>query len=603
MPQQQLDPQIVDLAKSIRTVESNGNFKASGKSGESGAYQWMPSNWANASKTYLGANVPIAQATPQQQNEVAYKQLQQVKKEHPDWNVGQVASWWNSGSPDHYMDGHSGTNAQGVNYDTPAYAKKVAQQYQQLKAQRMTVGGGTDVPNAQLGTAQGQQNPSFIDDVSKTGSDVLGGLGDAANKILTGGPMGIVNGAIQGAGAVAGGLGSLTNNVLEHTPLVGTAYKGLEGLIGQGVGALANTNTGKGLISNYQSFAQAHPEIAADVNAGINIASAIPLFKGLGVAKTAVTDAVGTAIKGSAEKAAAEEISSAVGATAKKGLVSAAKRGVDPVKELVSNKQFLPDIVRSGDKFVYDTTKGNAALNASLDADETALQTMLKQGVKKNIGVDLEQVRAKVLKDVAKEYSMSGNYKPAINAVNDYFDSFGQSTGGRKIIDLNELNGMKRDVRNAVFNVGGDVRGTATADIKYQIGQSLMKQVEATAAQAGVKGVGALNKIMSGKIEALKVLKSITGKAVKGGGGAAREVVKDVAGGVGEMAGNAMGVPLAGTFAGRGLAGLVGRRLPKTALGKLKRAVPLSKTIKQAAPRIVGGLVGQGVARQSQAQK
>jgi uncharacterized protein YoxC len=132
----QLDPQLVNLAKSLRQVESGGNFQAKGKSGEYGAYQFMPDTWNNASSKF-GVNTPLEKATPDQQNEVAYKQLEEWKQQHPDWNIGNFASAWNAGpgAPNAYMEKHSGTNSQGVSYDTPGYAKQVAETYQQIKQQ------------------------------------------------------------------------------------------------------------------------------------------------------------------------------------------------------------------------------------------------------------------------------------------------------------------------------------------------------------------------------------------------------------------------------------------------------------------------------------
>lgn len=133
---QGLDPQIVNLAKAIRQTESQGNFQAKGASGEYGGYQFLPATW-NATAPKYGINVPLNQATPAQQNEVAYKQLAEWKQQNPSWNVGNFASAWNAGpgKPNAYLEGHTGTNSQGVAYDTPGYAAKVAQAYQQIKGQ------------------------------------------------------------------------------------------------------------------------------------------------------------------------------------------------------------------------------------------------------------------------------------------------------------------------------------------------------------------------------------------------------------------------------------------------------------------------------------
>lgn len=129
-----LDQDAVNLAKAIRQTESGGNFQAKGKSGEFGAYQFTPATWASSSKKYLGQDVQLEQATPEQQNEVAYKQIKEWKDK--GFNVGQVASMWNAGekNPDAYQQNFKGVNKMGVRYDVPAYAKSVAEAYQTLKS-------------------------------------------------------------------------------------------------------------------------------------------------------------------------------------------------------------------------------------------------------------------------------------------------------------------------------------------------------------------------------------------------------------------------------------------------------------------------------------
>ncbi len=182
----QLDPQIVNLTKAIRQTESGGNFQATGKSGEYGAYQFTQPTWDSLSQKYLGQKVDLKSATPEQQNEVAYKQI-------ADWkaagnNVGQVASMWNAGQgePNAYTGTFSngkpstGTNSYGVKFDVPAYAKSVATAYQTLKS-----GGNVGIdPNNPSSTAapQAPQSPSlsgFIGNVFNSGANVLGGIGQA----------------------------------------------------------------------------------------------------------------------------------------------------------------------------------------------------------------------------------------------------------------------------------------------------------------------------------------------------------------------------------------------------------------------------------------
>jgi hypothetical protein len=183
------------MAKAIAQNESNTNYNEKGKSGEYGAYQWMPGTWAADSQKYLGQAVPLEQATPQQQNQVAYRKIAAWKA--AGYGPAQIASMWNAGggNPDAYKGTFANgkpsdssapggsPNAEGVNYNTPAYAKKVTDTYQQLIAQStgnnplspltpppttpLTV---TD-PNAN--TPPNQANPGLI--AANVMGDTLGG--------------------------------------------------------------------------------------------------------------------------------------------------------------------------------------------------------------------------------------------------------------------------------------------------------------------------------------------------------------------------------------------------------------------------------------------
>lgn len=135
---QTLDPQAVSLAKAIRQTESGGDFTAKGKSGEHGAYQFTQPTFEKLATKY-GVQAKFGQATPEQQNELAYKQVKEWKDK--GYNPGQIASMWNAGEgePDAYTGKFSngkpatGTNKYGAKYDVPAYAKSVATAYQTLK--------------------------------------------------------------------------------------------------------------------------------------------------------------------------------------------------------------------------------------------------------------------------------------------------------------------------------------------------------------------------------------------------------------------------------------------------------------------------------------
>jgi hypothetical protein len=594
MPQETLDPQAVNMAKAIRQTESGGNFTATGKSGEYGAYQYTEPTWQKDSAA-VGVNVPLKSATPEQQNEVAYKTIKGLKDK--GYNPGQIASIWNSGKPDAYLDPtYTGTNKYGAKYDVAAYAHSVANAYQAIKN-----GGSAGIdPNNPSSTANPQATGSQGGGLSVLPN--LGGIGGELSKNITGrfndlstaattanqGGVGhVASGILQAGGAIAGGVGDVVNAGLQLIPGVQAG----EQLLGKGIGKLASTDTGQKVLGAYNDFAQTHPELAKDIGAGINVLAAIPLLRGLGIAKSAIADVGVNALRGKLTTAAGTEIRNALTTkTAVNSLTAAEKRGLNPVGLLTSDAKLLPDVVDSGGgRFVYSSTNPAKTLAESLATDETQLQDMLGQAVKKNIGVDLNTVRQQLVQDMIREFPVSARGGQAIKAVNEFIDNVLPTTKGRMVIDVNELNKLKRDI-------GGGVNwnnlGTQSGEIKSAMYRSLMTQVEKYASKAGVQGVKNLNKTMGQKIEAMKILKSIDGKALKVKGGLGKEIATDVAGVAGETAGNMLGIPFAGTLASRGLAGSIARRAPKSAIRSLVRASNSKGTLQKGLIKLGTGLAG-----------
>lgn len=226
-----LDPKIVNAAKAIRQVESRGNFQEKGASGEYGAYQFTPDTWNGASKKYLGQNVDLFSATPDQQNEVAYKRI--ADWENQGYDLGQVASMWNAGEgrPNAYEENFRGVNKQGVSYDTPAYAKKVAETYHQIK--------GTTPPQQQI--PQPSQTPNidnhlFGENIDKIAPWLIGGAAAIPAAVLAAPELlaGVGAAALGTAGEVAGGAG-----------LAGTAAEAASpGILGKIAGGIKNKISG-----------------------------------------------------------------------------------------------------------------------------------------------------------------------------------------------------------------------------------------------------------------------------------------------------------------------------------------------------------------------
>lgn len=339
-----LDPQVVALAQAVRQQESGGDPNAQGKSGEYGAYQYEPGTWAKQSAA-AGVNVPLKQATLAQQNQVWYTWADSMKKQ--GYNPGQIASMQNAGEgePDAYTGTFStgqpskGTNAEGVAYSVPDYVNNVMKYYQKYKSQGLqpapmaTDASDTVQPATQstggLPAAPTAPHPlqSATADLSSAtpaapadnlGTDLSTRLQEgtqAASQGIAaasqGDVLGAASGALQTVGAGAGAIGDVVNRGLELIPGV----KQVEGLLGQGVGALAQTPTGQKVAQSIESFTQAHPELSKDIGAGFNIVTAIPILSGLGVAGDVAGDAVAQGLKGVAEKSFVDSAPDIIGST------------------------------------------------------------------------------------------------------------------------------------------------------------------------------------------------------------------------------------------------------------------------------------------------
>ncbi len=224
---EQLDQDVVNLAKAIRQSESGGNFNARGKSQEIGAYQFTPDTWSASSMKYLGQPIPLDKATPEQQNEVAYKQIKEWKDSGK--NPGQIASMWNAGAgePDAYTGKFSngrpakGTNKFGAAYDVPAYAKSVAETYQKIKGGGQ---GGIDPrnPSAVNTNTQAPQAQQTQQDAPQ--QDRKGLLGTIADKIA----QPFINLAAIPVQAGVAGYNKLTGSNIADP------YQNMPGLFGKG---------------------------------------------------------------------------------------------------------------------------------------------------------------------------------------------------------------------------------------------------------------------------------------------------------------------------------------------------------------------------------
>jgi hypothetical protein len=566
-PQQpQLDPTILNLTKAIRKAEGfNGDPNIRGKAGEWGAYQFMPKTWDNYAKE-LGVNAKFGQASLAQQNEVAYKKFKQWKD--AGYNVGQIASMWNAGEgrPNAYAEGWRKVDPKTgeVIFDTPAYAQKVAAEYQRLKTggQAAPIGQTqfqTTVPRetpeeggilSQLGTGtiEPPKEPSKLDYRLGQGSDALSKL---SSGVAEGDVSDIASGALQTAGTVAGGALDLVDAGLNAATFGG--YNAAMDFVGKKVIApVFGAVGGDKVMKQWQEFATEHPDAANNIGAIGNIASAIPVFKvvkqGLGAAKDVAGAAVAKTgfVKTVEEAAKAELRQSGASAPSKAGQVLTAQKikgeVVDPVDTIVDGN-YLPEIVEDGAGIPrYQTGTAMRQLDDALEVDEKTLQGMLEEASSKGIVgyVPISSLREQAKPVIIKAFVDQGDMVDvALRKADKIFDGYKKYKGD--LVPLTELNNMKRGIREAVnFN-----SPKVSQDLRAQLGNLFMDNIEEVASKQGIKQIAEVNREMAKKIRAKEALEFLDQRSVvdkAGFRGAVNRTSKDFVTATGEAAGQASGV-------------------------------------------------------------
>lgn len=600
---QQLDPGVVNLAKAIRQSESGGNFSATGKSGEYGAYQFTPDTWNKEAPQY-GIDSPLNSATPEQQNAVAYNQIKKWKDSGKD--VTQIASMWNAGEgePNAYTgkfsDGSSsvGTNTQGVKFNVPEYVKSVTSAYQTLKSggqvaadpnnpssvapQDNGLGSFTPLPQAEVSQSVSVQNPVPSPNEQSQdqglGQELGGRIQDASQAVSNtlSGKINPLSGVIQGVGAVAGAVGDMVNKGLELIP----GFKGVENLLGQGVGYLAKTPVGQSVGKAIQDFSIAHPELSKDIGAGLNIATALPIFDGLAALKNVAMDSASIALKNIAEKGAIKDLSEVASRTiGGRNFISAVP---ESVKTMVQERA-LPEIV--GGKYTTDTSTSKLISSIS-NIDEKQLQPVLEKiSTNQNFGQSLSTLKKMAIQEAENDTTLkeAGVVPQALKQIENRFNGWAHSYGDS--VDLATENRLK--IGSGKFSDWSTPEGSADKAIY----RTFQKNIEDVANQNGFSDVKAINQKMASLIKAKELLQYINGKAVKNKG-LLHGLIQGAATAGGEVAGNAVGVPFAGAIVGNKTSGLIESALSGFSPRAIRNNI-LERTAQGATRQTVKGLVSR----------
>lgn len=568
-PKEQYDRGAIAIARAIRKQESNHNYEIglngnkAGGSGEIGAYQFMPETYRSLARKYLGdENAP---ATPQNQDQLAYKQIKEWKDK--GMSPSQIAAAWNAGEGSIAGDAWKnrvGVNEYGVRYDTPSYVNNVMKNFAEIAEQDKQRNINTDTNiseeqkpvtdvkentdskllNTVLGAAMplalikpkdiGEALVGSVKDIGKRGEDVGGAIMDTLK-----GKINPISGILQTGGGIAGAIGDVTNRALEVIPGV----KQIEGLIGQGFSKIANTEVGQSVLTELKTQAEKHPELAKDMEAGFNIVSALPILKGLSVAKNVTMDAIATSLKDAAEKSFTKDMTTILEKNMKGGQLL--KRNPDIVKTILEERA-LPDI--EDGKFAVKEAYNKLSERIS-DIDEQELQAALKKAnvPETSSRIPLEQYRKEAI-------SLAEDELKDPSSIEQYFDRLTKKYGDYPTLE--QMNEAKRKVAKNISQAGFNSPTMNTDKIVRSI---LQKSVEDGARALGLSDVAEINQKMARLIQAQDALKILNNKKVPTSFiGDATKTGATVAG---EAIGNSTGVPFAGALAGRGIGGYVEKKM------------------------------------------
>jgi len=565
---EQLDPTIKNLVSAIGRAETGDNkgkaYGMRGKSGEIGRYQFMPDTWKQWAKESLGDE--NAEMSVENQNKVAYNKVKEWKDK--GLSPAQIASKWNSGGENKYKENHKGVNKYGVAYDTPAYALKVSQYYNELKGQ----GGGNVIPPPQKYPEPAPKDPTL-------GQDLMSRVEQGTTGVKEGlaGKQNIASGVLQAGGAIAGGIGDIVGKGISAL-VPDFIEKPVTGLASKIVGGLANTSGGQKITGAISKFSEEHPEASANIGAALNIASVIPILKGVGLAKNLAMDAASLALKKQAEKIAIKDFTEVASKTI--GGRKALTKNPQAIQTLLKERA-IPDIVYNK----YTTREAFSKLGSSIDEIEnTKYQPLLKELKLPEGAYPLVEAERRAVNLAVSELK-----DPA--PVREYFKRIIKKYGNNPTVE--QINEAKRAVARNISQAGFNSPTYTTDKI---VRSSLQEIVEDAGKALGRSDVNAINKEMSDLIKAQDMLKYLEGKSVKTG--MIGETIKNTATVGGEVAGNMTGVPLAGAFVGRSVGSNIGKKLTGGVEGILKRTgKDAQRVTKQELQSKLKGLFG-GVATQ-----
>lgn len=570
-----LDPKVLKVMKAIRSVESQGNYNAIGDSGASyGAFQYNEQTgpgWKSIAKQYLGdENAVMDKAN---QNKATYLRIKDWKDngyKGKQVDPEEIAALWNGATLNPQTNRYE--------YNAPEYGQKFRQALMGSQAptqyQTQPTMGGVQTAHAQTGdVSQTEEKDTLGSSLSKRVFQAGSAISDTAS-----GKQGLISGVLQLGGAGAGAVLDTTGAALKATPVIGSIIKGTEKLVGKGVEKGLETDAGQDLLTGYSKFAEENPIAAKNIGSIANMVSVIPLFRGVAMGVGAAKGAINSAFRESIEQAAEKELTQTISRVRSGGmhLRDVSDRGMNPIGQIVKDPDLLPEIDTDAKGIArYNTSKAEQRLSDQIDDIDDKLDVELAKATGSDLGgyVPLETMRQIAQDSIKRELKGSPDLVGAIKKVDSDFDSIGMSYGD--MVTLNDLNAIKRMVRKSV-NFDSP---SLDRNVRYYIGQSIMKTIEDVASKRGLDSVRAINREMAEKIEAQNILqKYINAKSVPENPGwkslTSRAMETPITA-AGEAVGQSFGTPLVGGMLAKATHGVL-MRGKKGAVDKL-RSIPARK--------------------------
>ena len=583
------DNEALNLAKAIKKAETGdapNAYSAKGKSGEFGAYQFMPDTYKSYAKKYLGNEA--AEPTVENQNKIAYSFAKE--KKDAGFTPAQIASMWNAGEakPNAYKEGHAGTNSMGVQYDTPGYVAKVSQQYKQLSGGIPQGGAGDNIartptipeiplPGNVAHAAEGEppapDNRGFL----QKASDIVG-------SIFPGGKVGQSIGTLGGYAATKIKDAVTGSNTAQYYDLSSPSVAQVAGDIAQGAltvgapgvgrasGALAPTVLGKA-IPALKPAATGLGTFARTAAAGAGIGAAGGVAEGddyegiiqrslVGGAVGGVLGAPAGAIKAIANtRNPASIIARRAGelqkledsySVVRKVTENAKKKGVD-VKDLLAKTDLLKGAV--DETGTIRTQQAMAELNDFIKPQEDIIGRLLQSEGKT---LPLTQVE-KILKDAVNRSGVQGGaLTRALKNVDDDVAGYALRADEAGNVPLSLIHEAKVDKYANINYLNPESKR-----VDKTIAKALKEIVEKEMTIADAKK---LNEELGAHYSVLNLLEKLDGKKVQGGklGKYFAQTVGSIVGSHFGPLGSIVGAEAGGRLLGKQMAGTFGRATGNT---------------------------------------